>query len=222
MELPMSVPVDIAGTFSKLGIDTEGAGNVKKIAAVIPLLAVLLVATVIPATAAPSRVRAQADPPAACLDLVTKLSDTVKKVIAPLTALPPDPSKIAAPLGDILGVLTAMQSSKCLPTPPVSVPTPPVAVPGVPTAELQGPEQCLSAAMNLFGIVFGLLSMVVPGTSVPDVTKLLTEVAGLLKSLTDTLTACGLPAPPGGLPTAPGLPSLPAPGLPAPGLPAAA
>ena len=118
----------------------------KKIATVIPLLAVLLAATVIPAAATPSRLQAQADPPAACLDLVTKLSDTVKKVIAPLTALPPDPTKIAAPLGDVLAILTSLQSSKCLPTPPVSVPTPPVALPGVPTAELQGPEQCLSAA----------------------------------------------------------------------------
>jgi hypothetical protein len=198
---------------------------VKKIATVIPLLAVLLVATVIPAAATPSRLHAQPDPPAAaCLDLVTKLSDTVKKVVAGLTALPPDPGKIAAPLGDIVGILTALQSSKCLPTPPVSVPAPPVAlpgVPGVPAAEARGPEQCLSAAMNLFSIVFGLLSKVVPGAGVPDVTKLLAEVTGLVKSLTDTLTACGLPMPPGGLPAAPSLPSLPAPGLPvpAPGLP---
>jgi len=192
---------------------------VKKIATVVPLLAVLFAATVIPAAATPSRARAQVDPPAACLDLVTKLGDTVKKVVAPLTAVPPDPSKVATPLGDVLGVLTQMQSSKCLPTPPVSVPAAPVAVPGAPTG-FQGPEQCLSAAMNLFSIVFGILSKVVPGAGVPDATKLLTEVTGLLKAVTDTLSACGLPAPPGGLPTVPSLPSLPAPGLPAPGLPA--
>ena len=184
----------------------------KKIATVIPLIAVFA-ASVIPAAATPSRL--QVDPPAACLDLVTKLSDAVKKAIAPLTALPPDPGKVAAPLGDVLGILTQMQSSKCLPTPPVSVPAPPVAVPGAPT-DFQGPEQCLSAAMNLFSIVFGILGKVVPGAGVPDVTKLLAEVTGLLKALTDTLSACGLPTPPGGLPAAP---SLPAPGLPAPGLP---
>ncbi|MCS7480083.1 hypothetical protein ACFFQW_07370 [Umezawaea endophytica] len=199
----------------------------KKIATVIPLITVLFAASVIPAAAVPSRSQTVADPPAACLDLVTKLSDTVKKAIAPLTALPPDPGKVAAPLGDSLGVLTQMQSSKCLPTPPVSVPTPPIEVPVVPTTGFQGPEQCLSAAMNLFSIVFGILSKVVPGGGVPDVTKLLAEVTGLLKALTDTLAACGLPAPPGGLPSVPSLPTLPAPGLPIPapglpGLPAAA
>jgi len=200
---------------------------VKKIVTVIPLLAVLVAASVIPAAAAPSRLQAQADPPAACLDLVTKLSDTVKKAIAPLAALPPDPTKVAAPLGDSVGILTQMQTSKCLPTPPVSVPTPPVALPGMPTKDFQGPEQCLSAAMNLFSIVFGLLSKVVPGAGIPDIAKLLAEVTALLKALTDTLAACDLPAPPGGLPSAPSLPSLPAPGLPIPapglpGLPAAA
>ena len=203
----------------------------KKIVTVIPLLAVLVAASVIPAAAAPSRPQAQADPPAACLDLVTKLSDTVKKAIAPLTAVPPDPTKVAAPLGDAVGILTEMQTAKCLPTPPVSVPEPPVALPGAPglptTTKFQGPEQCLSAAMNLFSIVFGLLSEVVPGAGVPDVAKLLAEVTALLKALTDTLAACDLPAPPGGLPSAPSLPSLPAPGLPIPapglpGLPAAA
>ncbi|HWO65255.1 MAG TPA: hypothetical protein VNO31_34985 [Umezawaea sp.] len=199
----------------------------KKIVTVIPLLAVLVAASVIPAAAAPSRLQAQADPPAACLDLVTKLSDTVKKAIAPLAALPPDPTKVAAPLGDSVGILTQMQTSKCLPTPPVSVPTPPVALPGMPTKDFQGPEQCLSAAMNLFSIVFGLLSKVVPGAGIPDIAKLLAEVTALLKALTDTLAACDLPAPPGGLPSAPSLPSLPAPGLPIPapglpGLPAAA
>ncbi|PRY42866.1 hypothetical protein [Umezawaea tangerina] len=192
----------------------------KKIATVVPLLVVLLTATTIPAGAVPVRAEEQVAPPAACTALVTKLSDTVKKVIAPLTAVPPDTTKVAAPLGDVLGVLTEMQNTKCLPTPPVSVPAPPVAVPAVPGDELaRGPEQCLSAAMNLFSIVFGLLAKVVPGAGVPDVTKLLAEVTGLLKALTDTLSACGLPTPPGGLPAAPGLPSLPAPGLPAPGLP---
>ena len=172
----------------------------KKIAVVIPLLVVLFAGTVIPSAVAQNKV----EPPAACLGLVTQLTDTLKKVVGSLTAVPPDPGKAAAPLGDILGLLTALQGSKCLPTPPVSVPV------AAHSAGFQGPEQCLSVAMNLFSAVFGLLGKVVPGAGVPDVTKLLSEVTALLKTVTDALSACGLPAPPGGLPTVPSLPGLPA------------
>lgn len=181
----------------------------KKIATVIPLLAVLFAATLVPSAAA-EHSTARADVPAACAGLVTQLTDTLKKVIGSVTALPPDPTAAAAPLGDILGLLTALQGAKCLPTPPISAPVP------LPVGELQyqGPEACLSVVMGLFGTVFSLLGQVVPGAGVPDITKLLGAVTGLLKTLTDALSACGLPVPAGGVPTLP----LPVPGL--PGLPA--
>lgn len=178
----------------------------KKIATVIPLIVVLFAATLVPSAAADHS--ANRDVPAACAGLVTQLTDTLKKVIASVTALPPNPAAAAAPLGDILGLLTALQGAKCLPTPPISAPVP------LPVAEMgyQGPEACLSVAMSLFGTVFSLLGQVVPGAGVPDVTKLLGAVTGLLKTLTDALSACGLPVPAGGVPTlpVPGLPGLPA------------
>ncbi|TWP53522.1 hypothetical protein FKR81_06105 [Lentzea tibetensis] len=135
---------------------------------------------------------------------MTQLVDTLKKVIGSLTALPPNPGNAAAPLGDILGVLSALQGAKCLPTPPVSAP---VALPV--DLQWQGPEECLPVVMSLFSNVFGLLGKVLPGAGLPDPTKLLSLVTDLLKTLTDALQKCGLPAPPGGLPTLPGLPGLP-------------
>jgi hypothetical protein len=169
---------------------------VRKIATVVPLLVVLFAATLVPAAQADNRV----EPPAECAGLVSKLANTLKKVVGSLTAVPPDPAKSAPQLGDVLGVLTELQSAKCLPAPPVSVPAAPV-----PTRAL-GPEQCLPLAMQLNAAVFGLLAKVVPGAAPPDATKLLPELTALLKTVSDALSACGLPAPPGGLPTVPTLP----------------
>lgn len=173
----------------------------KKTVTVISLVAVVFTASIVPAASASDH---RADPPAACAGLVTQLVDTLKKVIGSLTALPPNPGNAAAPLGDILGVLSALQGAKCLPTPPVSAP---VALPV--DLQWQGPEECLPVVMSLFSNVFGLLGKVLPGAGLPDPTKLLSLVTDLLKTLTDALQKCGLPAPPGGLPTLPGLPGLP-------------
>jgi hypothetical protein len=173
---------------------------VKKTVTVVSLVAVIFTASIVPAASTPDR----ADPPAACAGLVTQLVDTLKKVIGSLTAVPPNPGDATAPLGDILGILTALQGAKCLPTPPVSAP---VAVPV--DLAWEGPEECLPVVMNLFSGVFGLLGKVLPGAGAPDVTAVLKLVTDLLKTLTDTLQKCGLPAPPGGLPTLPGLPGLP-------------
>lgn len=170
----------------------------KKTVTVISLVAVMFTASVVPAASSP-----RVEPPAACAGLVTQLVDTLKKVIGSLTAIPPNPGNAAAPLGDILGVLSALQGAKCLPTPPVSVPGAPVEM------AWQGPEECLPVVMSLFSNVFGLLGKVLPGAGAPDPTKLLSLVTDLLKTLTDALQKCGLPAPPGGLPTVPGLPGLP-------------
>ncbi|GLZ35379.1 hypothetical protein Lesp02_75660 [Lentzea sp. NBRC 105346] len=178
----------------------------KKTVTVISLVAVMFTASVVPAASTPDR----DDPPAACAGLVTQLVDTLKKVIGSLTAIPPNPGNAAAPLGDILGVLTALQGAKCLPTPPVSAPAG-LPVPAGASSDVawQGPEECLPVVMSLFSNVFGLLGKVLPGAGLPDPTKLLSLVTDLLKTLTDALQKCGLPAPPGGLPTVPGLPGLP-------------
>ncbi|MFJ6672200.1 hypothetical protein ACIQMJ_13915 [Actinosynnema sp. NPDC091369] len=163
----------------------------RKIATIGTVLAVLLAVAVIPAASAR---RQSAEPPAACAGLVTQLADTLKKVIEPLAANPPTPDKAAVPLGDALRVLVAMTASKCLPTPPMTAPA---------ESRFHGPELCLSQAMTSFAGLFSVLSKVVPGAVAPDPGKLRGEVQGWLKVVGDTVTTCGLPAPPGGMPTMP-------------------
>ncbi len=169
----------------------------KKFATIASLLVVLCAATVIPSATA----KEQIPVPPACAGLVTQLSDTLKKVVGLLTAVPPNPTGTAPLLGDVLGLLNALQGAKCLPAAPVSAPGV-----EVPMQQAEAPEQCLSATLGVFASVFAVLSQVVPGAGVPDVPKLLKDLAALLKNLGDALKHCGLPEPPGGLPTVPSLP----------------
>jgi hypothetical protein len=164
---------------------------VRKFASIASLLAVLFAVAVVPAATAE---REAAEPPAACAGLITQLAETLKRVIGPLTTNPPEPPKAAAPLVEVLGLLIAMQGAKCLPIPSVAPPG---------AQEVRGPELCLSNALATLAGVFSVLSKVVPGAVAPDPGKLRAEVSALLKTMTETLTNCGLPAPPGGLPTVP-------------------
>jgi hypothetical protein len=122
------------------------------------------------------------------------LAETLKRVIEPLAANPPEPPKSAVPLAEVLGLLIALQGAKCLPIPSAAPPA---------AQEFRGPELCLSNAMATLAGVFSVLSKVVPGAVAPDPGKLRAEVSALLKTMTETLANCGLPAPPGGLPTMP-------------------
>ncbi len=173
-------------------------GPVKKFASTASLLVVLVAAAVVPAATAEES--AAPAPPVACAGLVQQLSDTLKKVVSALTGVPPAPSATVVPLGEALGLLTALQGAKCLPTPSVG------SAAAVPIAH-RASEQCLSNTMNVFAAVFGTLAAVVPGApAVADVPALLKQVGALLKNLGEALKNCGLPEPAGGLPTVPSLP----------------
>ncbi|WP_461121630.1 hypothetical protein [Saccharothrix stipae] len=161
------------------------------------VLAVVFAVAVIPAASAQRR---SAEPPAGCAGLVTQLAETVKKAIEPLAANPPAPDKAAAPLGDALRLLVGMTAAKCLPAPPASAPA-------QAEAQFQGPELCLSHAMAVFAGLFSVLSKIVPGAVAPDPGKLRAEVQAWLKTVTTALENCGLPAPPGGMPTLPNPPA---------------
>ncbi|MFD9703715.1 hypothetical protein [Lentzea sp. NPDC059081] len=179
----------------------------KKTIAALSLVAALFTASSVPAASA-----APAAPqlPAACAGLVQDLAGKLKKTVTGLLPLP-NVGAVTPLVGDLLGLVTAMQNSGCLPTPPVSVPVP---LP-VKAADYVGPvDKCLPVVLNLISSVAGLGGTVLGavGGGLPDVGKLTTLLTTLLKTVTDLLTKCGLPAPPGGLPTLPGLPGLP--GLP--------
>ncbi|NUT97177.1 MAG: hypothetical protein HOY78_34665 [Saccharothrix sp.] len=170
----------------------------KKFASTASLLVVLVAATVVPAASAePPPAPA---PPVACAGLVQQLSDTLKTIVAKLTGVPPAPSATAVPLGEVVGLLGALQGARCLPTPAVG------AAGAVPVAH-RASEQCLSNTLNVFAATFGVLSAVVPGApAVADVPALLKQLGALLKNLGDALKNCGLPEPAGGLPTVPSTP----------------
>lgn len=156
------------------------------------VLAAVLGVAVIPAASAQ---RQEAGPPAACAGLVVQLADNAKKVIDPLAANPPTPDQAAAPLGDVILLMTSMTAARCLPPPPLSVPAS--------TDGFRGPELCLSHSMAAFAGSFSVLSKVVPGAVPPDAGKLRAEAQGWAKAIGDVVTNCGLPAPAEGMPAFP-------------------
>jgi hypothetical protein len=75
--------------------------------------------------------------------------------------------------------------------------------------EYAGPvDQCLPVVLNLISSIAGLGGTILgaAGGGLPDVGKITGILTTLLKTVTDLLSKCGLPAPPGGLPALPGLP----------------
>ncbi|WP_158843342.1 hypothetical protein [Saccharothrix deserti] len=172
----------------------------KKFATVGSLLVVLFVAAVVAAVVPGATAKENAaEPPVACAGLVAQFADTLKKVVGALTAVPPVPAEGAPALGDALGLLAALQDAKCLPKPPVS------ALPA--EEQVLGPELCLSHVMAVFAGVYSVLGKVVVGAVPPDPTKLRNEVSAVLKTVHDMVQNCGLPVPPGGLPTVPNPPA---------------
>jgi hypothetical protein len=175
---------------------------VKKTITALSLVAALFTASAIPAASASP---AAPELPAACAGLVTDLAGKLTKTVSSLLPVP-NVGAVTPLIGDMLGLVTAMQSSGCLPTPPVSVPAVPLPAKAV---EYAGPvDQCLPVVMNLIASVAGLGGTVLgaAGGGVPDVGKVTGLLTTLLKTVTDLLGKCGLPAPPGGLPALPGLP----------------
>jgi len=178
---------------------------VKKTITALSLVAALFTASTIPAASASP---AAPELPAACAGLVQDLAGKLTKTVSSLLPLP-NVGAVTPLIGDLLGLVTALQSSGCLPTPPVSVPGVPIPVKA---AEYTGPvDQCLPVVLNLISTIAGLGGTVLgaAGGALPDVGKLTGLLTTLLKTVTDLLSKCGLPAPPGGLPSLPGLPGLP-------------
>lgn len=173
----------------------------KKTITALSLVAALFTASTIPAASASP---AAPELPAACAGLVTDLAGKLTKTVSSLLPLP-NVGAVTPLIGDMLNLVTAMQNSGCLPALPVSAPVP---LP-VRAMEYSGPvDQCLPVVLNLVATIAGLGGTVLgaAGGAVPDVGKLTGLLTTLLKTVTDLLSKCGLPAPPGGLPTLPGLP----------------
>ena len=174
----------------------------RKTITALSLVAVLFTASSVPAASATP---AAPELPAACAGLVTDLAGKLTKVVGSLLPIP-NIGAVTPLIGDLLGLVTALQSSGCLPTPPVSVPSLPVPVKAV---AYSGPvDQCLPVVLNLISTIAGLGGTILGAASggLPDVGKVTGLLTTLLKTVTDLLSKCGLPAPPGGLPTLPGLP----------------
>ena len=175
----------------------------KKTITALSLVAALFTASSVPAASASP---AAPELPAACAGLVTDLAGKLTKVVGSLLPIP-NVAAVTPLIGDLLNLVTALQSSGCLPTPPVSVPG------GVPlpakAAEYNGPvDQCLPVVLNLISSIAGLGGTILgaAGGGLPDVGKITGILTTLLKTVTDLLQKCGLPAPPGGLPALPALP----------------
>lgn len=172
------------------------------------ITALSLVAAVFTASTIPAASAAPAAPelPAACAAIVTDLAGKLTKVVSSLLPLP-NVGAVTPLIGDLLGLVTALQSSGCLPALPTSGLPVPVPVKGV--AAYAGPvDQCLPVVMNLISTIAGLGGTILgaAGGGLPDVGKITGILTTLLKTVTELLSKCGLPAPPGGLPALPGLP----------------
>ena len=171
---------------------------VKKTITALSLAAALFTASSVPAASASP---AAPELPAACAAIVTDLAGKLTKVVSSLLPLP-NVGAVTPLIGDLLGLVTALQSSGCLPTPPVSVPVP---LP-VKAVEYAGPvDQCLPVVLNLISSIAGLGGTILgaAGGGLPDVGKITGILTTLLKTVTELLSKCGLPAPPGGLPALP-------------------
>ncbi|WP_394616024.1 hypothetical protein JNUCC0626_40975 [Lentzea sp. JNUCC 0626] len=175
----------------------------KKTITALSLVAALFTASTIPAASAAP---AAPELPAACAGIVTDLAGKLTKTVSSLLPLP-NVGAVTPLIGDMLGLVTALQSSGCLPALPTS--GLPVPVPVKEGVEYAGPvDQCLPVVLNLVSTIAGLGGTVLgaAGGALPDVGKLTGLLTTLLKTVTDLLSKCGLPAPPGGLPALPGLP----------------
>jgi hypothetical protein len=178
----------------------------KKVAVKKTITALSLVAALFTASSVPAASASPAAPelPAACAGLVTDLAGKLTKVVGSLLPIP-NVAAVTPLIGDLLGLVSALQSSGCLPALPVSAPVP---LP-VKAVAYSGPvDQCLPVVLNLVSTIAGLGGTILGAASggLPDVGKITELLTTLLKTVTELLNKCGLPAPPGGLPALPGLP----------------
>ncbi|HEX7302471.1 hypothetical protein, partial [Lentzea sp.] len=114
----------------------------KKTIAAFSLVAALFTASSVPAASA-----APAAPqlPAACAGLVQDLAAKLKKTVGSLVPVP-NVGAVTPMIGDLLGLVAAMQGAGCLPMPPVSAPGVPLPAKAL---EYAGPtDVCLPVVLN--------------------------------------------------------------------------
>ena len=135
-------------------------------------------------------------PNAACSALTAQLVSQLTSAATGLLAVPPNPAAVTDLVGQLIGDITALQSSGCLP-----------AVPPAPGGS-GAPTACVPDVAKLLSDVYGLVADLTK--SPPDTAAALTAVTTVLSDIKGLFDATYLPAVP--LPPIPGLPGLP--GLP--------
>ena len=168
----------------------------RKTITALSLVAALFAASTVPAA---SVTPAEPDPPAACKTLAADLAAKLKQTIGSLVPAP-DVNALKPLIGDLLAIVAAMQKAGCLPALPVSAPAAPLPAKAAYAAPA---DECLSAVLNLISGVAGLGGAVLAAADAAKITELL---KALLATADDLLDKCDLPAPPGGMPPAPGAP----------------
>ena len=174
----------------------------KKTITALSLVAALLTASSVPAASVSP---AAPEPPASCAGLVADLAAKLKEALATLVPVP-DVAALKPLIGDMLAIVAAMQNAGCLPTTPVSAPAP------VTVKVYEGPtDQCLPVVLHLISSIAGLGGTVLGAAAgaQPDAARVTELAKTTLQNANDLLAKCDLPAPPGGMPAAPGAP-LPA------------
>lgn len=134
-------------------------------------------------------IAADATSSAACTALANQLVAQVTSAGTGLLAVPPNVSAVTGLVGQVLGDVTALQSSGCLPAVPPS---------GAPTA-------CVPDVAKLLSDAFGLLADLT--ATPPNTTGAVSELTSVVSDVTGLISAKCLPAVPA--PSIPGLPGLP-------------
>ncbi|SER51264.1 hypothetical protein SAMN05216188_11262 [Lentzea xinjiangensis] len=167
----------------------------KKAITALSLVAALFTASSVPAA---SVAPAAPEPPAACAALMADFAEKLKKAVAGLVPTP-NVGAVSPLVGDLLGLIEAMQNAGCLPAPPVTAPGAPA--PGKAAEHTAPANECLSAVLKLISSVAALGGAIF--SPQPDPAKVKELLTALLKSANELLEKCGLQAPPGGLPPLP-------------------
>ena len=136
------------------------------------------------------------DAPTACTALATQIVSQVTGAATGLLAVPPNVGEVTGLVGQLIGDVTALQSSGCLP-----------AIPPAPGA----PSACVAPLAQLLSDLFGLLADLT--ATPPNVTGAVSELTHVQSDLASLISGKCLPAVP--LPGIPGLP-VPVPPVPAP------
>jgi hypothetical protein len=135
-------------------------------------------------------VAAKASDSAACTALTTQLVSQLTSIGTSLVGLPPNISAATSLIGEVLGDVSALQSSGCLPANP-------------PTTGAGAPSACVPDVAQLLSDVFALLADLTAAT--PNVVGAQTALTNALSDVTKLTSGGCLPSVP--VPPVPGLPT---------------